>query len=197
MSVQYFSLDRRGFYKVGEDLGLYKKNPFVHSPLVTVLNLVAQDDLQKHLNDIFPDGLSLHGWDYMTRASLVSSYMPQPPHAFVPITTYDHSTILELVLEYVRRSTFADCPSRLQSYFAYTSLSKAQDFQQKNGKTHHKIYRLYADRVIKVDQTWLKLGTQNALGSYFANRFWSSIGSPTPEWEHMLVPPVHVVEQIP
>jgi hypothetical protein len=190
MPTEYFSLDRRGFYKVGETLDLFKQNPLTNSPLLAVPNLVMPEELQKHLEELFPDGLSLHGWTYMTW------YTDFVHSQGAKYSNYD--VTLELVLEYVRRSTFADRPSRLQSYFAFTSLEEAIAFRLNNGATaiSQPIYRLHADRIMQADQEWLKLGNQNAIGSLCARKFWSGTASPNPKWEYMLVPPVHVLEQV-
>ena len=189
MPIQYFSLDRRGFYRVGESLGLFQQNPLTNSPLRSVPNLVAPEDLQRHLEELFPDGLSLHGWAYM---SWYTDFLNSQGNQYV-----NYSSTLELAFEYVRRSSFAECPSRLQCYFAFSSLDEARVFRATSGQANQPIYRLSADRVVQADQVWLRLGNQIAAASFYAYKFWSGAASPTPKWEHMLVPPVQVLEQMP
>ena len=190
MTDQYFSLDRRGFYKIGGTLNLFKQNPLPNVASIPLPNGVTQPDLQKHLEELFPDGLSLHGWTYM---DWFTDFINSRGVAYA-----NYMVTLELVLEYVRRSFFADCPSRLQSYFAYTSLSEVQAFRQKQGagEANAPIYRLQADKVIKVDQAWLRLGNQNIIGSFCAHQYWSGAASPNPEWEHALAQPILVVGQV-
>jgi hypothetical protein len=58
MTIEYFSVDRRGCYKVGNDLGLFKQNP-AKIPLQSVEDFITPQDLEIHLNQLFPDGLFL------------------------------------------------------------------------------------------------------------------------------------------
>jgi hypothetical protein len=187
MEIQYFSLDRRGFYKAGETLGLYQQNPLPNSSYVSVGTHITPNILQKHLLTLFPKGLSLHGWEYMTRPCLM-----QLPNA----VGADYSVTLELVLEYVRRAAFMGQPSRLQSYFAFDSLSDVINFRAGFGQLHQPIYLLKPSQTIQLDQEWLRLGHQNAIGTYCAHQYWSEAASTTPKWEHILVPPIHVVKQV-
>lgn len=183
MAIEYFSVDRRGFYKAGGTLDLFKDNPLGHT-LLPVDDFISPEALRAHLKDLFPDGLSLHGWDYVTRHTDI---VRSAGKHYV-----DYEVALELVLEYVRRSSFADSPSRWQCYFAFDSLGAAKAFRRDN----RPIYRLEADKVLRRDQRWLRLGNQGVLGSYAAHRFWSGEATTTPDSEHMLVPPVTVVEQV-
>ncbi|CAN7806422.1 hypothetical protein LJR267_010722 [Paraburkholderia hospita] len=186
MAKQYFSVDRRGFYKAGGTLGLYKQNP-APAPLMTVGTHITPAILENHLLSLFPEGLSLHGWDYMTRQCL----MPLP-HA----VGADYSVILEQVLEYVRRTAFAEHPSRLQSYFAFDSMADAVNFRASGGQPQNPIYLLNPSHALQMDQEWLRLGHQNAIGSYCAHQYWMGAASPAQDWEYMLVTPIDVVQQV-
>lgn len=184
MAIDYFSVDRRGFYKAGGTLGLFKQNPLAGYGFLSVEDFIGPQDLKAHLEELFPDGLSLHGWDYMTRHT---DFLNSRGNTYS-----DYSVTLELVLEYVRRSSFVGSPSRLQSYFAFDSLPEVMAFKVGN----QPVYRLDADKVMQADQCWLRLGNQNAVGSFAAHKFWSGAGATNPKWEHMLVPPVRVLEQV-
>jgi hypothetical protein len=186
MTSEYFSVDRRGFYKVGGMLELFKQNPFPWTTFLPVEGLVAPKDLEMHLMELFPDGISLHGWHYMT------SHNDFLIKHGTTIHYANYEATLELVLEYVRCAFFPQCGSRLQSYFAFSSLEAALAFRT-NGNP---IYRLEASSVQKFDQNWLRHGNQSVTGSYSAHKYWSGKASPNPKWEHLLTTPVRVLEQV-
>lgn len=104
--AMFYSVDRRGHYRIGKDLGLFRENPLPYQILAKP-GLATPTDLQVHLRQIFPSGLSLHGWNYMTRIG------DNPVLRDIAYTPYE--TTLELILEYVRRTTFPKLPSRLES----------------------------------------------------------------------------------
>jgi hypothetical protein len=58
------------------------------------------------------------------------------------------------------------------------------------------IYRLEPTSVQKLDQNWLRLGNQSALGWYAAHKYWSGDATANPKWEHVLAPPVKVVAKV-
>ena len=185
MTTDYFSVDRRGFYNVGRTLDLFKQNPFPFTYLA-VEDFISPADLASHLNGLFPAGLSLHGWDFMTR------HLDFQRNDVTAINYANYESTLELVLEYVRRTAFAASPSRLQSYFAFESLQAAREFRTNT----QPIYRIQADTVLRLDQRWLRHGNQSVIGSYCAHKYWSGAAVTNPKWEHMLVPPVRVVERV-
>jgi hypothetical protein len=116
---------------------------------LSVEDFIAPDQLRDHLQHLFPNGLSLHGWDYLTRRQLLIQVPGHPVQA-------DYSLSLELLVEYVRRAAFPDHPSRLQSYFAFGSLEEATS-SRTGGQP---IYRLDADVALQLDQRWLRHGHQ-------------------------------------
>ena len=178
----YYSVDRRGRYKVGCALQLLSDSP-PEGKQLSDGDFVRADELRAHIHELFPEGLSLHGWDYVTRS-------PLTPDGKCVI----YSTALEIFVEYVRRASFPALPSRLQSYFAFDNLEDTKDFAAANGQKP--IYRLRADRVLRFDQNWLRLGWQSAYSSFAARSYWSGSSTPEPKWEYLLVPPVDVVELI-
>jgi hypothetical protein len=185
--ILFYSVDRRGFYKAGEFLNLSQSDPrsgavpFLNSHL----NWFTGDDLRQHIRDMFPDGLSLHGWQFTVCHHLISTDQNG--------VRYTHNECaIELVFEYARRATFPGCPSRFQSFFAWDSLDAAKAFN----KASHPIYQLESEASFRADSAWLNLNEQNAIGSYSAHRYWSGAPTPEPKWEYLLKPPVRVVEQV-
>ena len=184
MTTEYFSVDRRGFYKAGGTLDLFKQNPFKHS-FLSIAKHVTPENLSTHLQRLFPSGLSLHGWANMTYHQDWSDYSTSNSYAIYDLT-------LELLLEYVRRAMFPQRPSRMQCYFAFDSLEGARAFRSGT----QPIYRVHSDKVLRLDQEWLTYGDQSVIASYSAHNYWSGTATTQPKWEHMLVPPVQVLDQI-
>src|SRR5690606_23011516 len=126
---------------------------------------------------LYPDGLSPHGWGYMTIR--FGSPLLQGGGCGLP-----NEPIMELIFEYVRRTDYADRPSRLQSFFAYDSLEKAkQEFP------NTQIVRFVSEHHFRCDQTWLNVSHQIAVAEFNAHRYWSGDASSTPEWEFLITPP--------
>ena len=175
----FYSADRRGFYTTGS-LALSAKDP--RSGAQPFLNSgdgwFTADDIATHVAAQFMDGLSLHGWEWMTWRSQTASGSDGQMYTH-------HERAIELLFEYVRRSAFPNCPSRLQSFFAFDNIEDARAFA--DGKP---IYKLTADRFFKADQQWLKLSEQNGIASFYAHKYWEGTASPTPRWEYLLVPPI-------
>jgi hypothetical protein len=184
MVINYFSVDRRGFYKAGTTLDLFKENPLKH-PFISVGKHITARNLDNHLKRLFPSGLSLHGWDHMTHHQDWTDYSTSNSYANYDLT-------LELLLEYVRRAMFPQRASRMQCYFAFDSLATAKAFRAGT----QPIFRLQSNNVMRLDQGWLTYGDQSVIASYCAHHYWSGSATTEPNWEHVLVPPVQVLERI-
>jgi hypothetical protein len=65
MTGEFYSVDRRGFYKVGGTLGLFEADPYRRPLYGSSEGWYKTSDLQDHLRKLFPGGLSLHGWEWM------------------------------------------------------------------------------------------------------------------------------------
>lgn len=146
---------------------------------------VTAADLAKHLRELFPDGLSLHGWSYIlgTRPDnhIIGRVIPQ-------------DLVVEILFEYVRRAIFPHCQSRMQSYFAFVELGEARTFSATHGGAP--VYRVNSARVDRHDQNWLRFGPQAACSTYTAHKYWSGEATETPAWEYLLAPPVNVIGRV-
>ena len=159
----FYSVDRSGLYQTGGTLDLWQQDPVLGRPFWRLPDWFEADDLRAHVAKLFPDGLSLHGWQYMVER-----------HDFIRPTSSDalfvnHNMVVELVFEYVRRAVFPSRRSRFQSFFAWESLEMARAFR-KEGQA---LYRVESNSIFRADQSWLTLGVQNAIASLFAHRYWS------------------------
>ena len=182
----FYSVDRSGLYQTGGTLDLWQQDPVLGRPFWRLPDSFEAGDLRAHVAELFPDGLSLHGWQYMVER-----------HDFIRPTNSDalfvnHNMVVELVFEYVRRAVFPSRRSRFQSFFAWESLEMARAFR-KEGQA---LYRVESNSIFRADQSWLTLGVQNAIASLAAHRYWSGAPSGPPRWEILLAPPVHVMERI-
>src|SRR5262245_15694032 len=165
----FYSVDRSGLYQTDGTLDLWQQDPVLGRPFWRLPDWFEADDLRTHVGELFPDGLSLHGWQYMVER-----------HDFIRPTNSDalfvnHNMVVELVFEYVRRAVFPSRRSRFQSFFAWESLEMARAFR-KEGQA---LYRVESSYIFRADQSWLTLGVQNAIASLSAHRYWSSAPSGT------------------
>jgi hypothetical protein len=96
----FYSVDRSGLYQTSGTLDLWQQDPLPGRPFWRLPDWFEADDLRAHVAELFPDGLSLHGWQYMVER-----------HDFIRPTNSDalfvnHNMVVELVFEYVRRAVF-------------------------------------------------------------------------------------------
>jgi len=170
--TRYFTVDRNKSLKPNLLIDLVKYND------------VTPRELQKHINHLFPQGVTSHGEFYLLRGK-------------TPATRV--SPIIELLFEYVRRSQFPSRPSRFQSFFAFSTLEDAEAFKKhpQYGKPNSLIWEVEADNAFKADMALLTLGGSLLIVSYNTHRYWSGLPSgDRPCWEFLLVPPVNVIRQI-
>lgn len=189
-----FSVDRRRIYSVGGILPLSLKDPCSKErPLVYRTDeWVTHDEIQAFLETAMPDGMSRHGWDYMTAVQDYVLHQPNQQHYIRNLPQ------IEIVCELVRRSHFPNLPSRLQSYFAFLKKEEAVKFSR-NQPPQEKplgIYELSSDKALIADQEWLKLGYSPAMSWLMAYKYWSGAVSKTPIFEVILGPPVKVIRRI-
>src|SRR5262249_26074492 len=157
----FYSVDRSGLYQTGGTLDLWQQDRVRERPFWRLPDWFEADDLRTHVAELFPDGLSLHGWQFMVER-----------HDFIRPTNSDalfvtHNMVVELVFEYVRRAVFPSRGSRFQSFFAWESLQMARAFR-KEGQA---LYRVESSSIFRADQSWLTLGVQNAIASLSAHRY--------------------------
>jgi hypothetical protein len=174
-----YSVDRRGFCKAGDTLCLMRESPLPGRTIREFPDFVEAEEFSAHLRGLYPDGLSVHGWEYLMRDLLT-----QIPGERVWAT---YESALEMIFESVRMSAFANAPSRFQSYFAWETIEAATEFSD-----DFPIYEVESETRFRADQAWLRLGYQGAMTLLFAHRYWSGAPSVTPKWEILLSPPVYI-----
>lgn len=134
------------------------------------------DMLNKALLELFPDGISNHGYHYA-----IQSFEGQ--HT---------STSAEQIFELYRQLYFPNKPSRFQSFFAFTSIEDAMKFAP-----YSNIYE------VKSDNDNYHIGDMNLVKGEtiiqchkFALDYWSGHLSNEPLKEVLLVPPIRIDGQL-
>ncbi len=168
--AKFFTVDRRGYLHTGMELHLTK-----HTDIIP-------QELQSHVDMMFPDGVSRHGDQY---------FLGSESHAAVA------SPAIELLFEYVRRAHFPYQPSRFKSFFAVETFSEAELFNQRYGEGKGTIWEIEATGWFRANMNLLTSNQTNLVFSYFAHSYWR--GEPGPDqplWEMLLTPPVRVLAQV-
>ncbi|ELY21154.1 hypothetical protein HALTITAN_2033 [Vreelandella titanicae BH1] len=168
--VELYTVDRLGTLAEGSTCQLQHYND------------VSPEVLAEHSNSLFPDGLSRHGEMYFLRAeSQVQAINP----------------MLELFFEQVRRASFPDKPSRMQSMFAVDCLSSVRDFKIRFKALELPVYKVKAETVFRADMGLLYGGNSALVTSWFASQYWKGEAGPEqPFWEWVLKCPVEIGERI-
>lgn len=100
--MAFYTVDRRRALVAGQKISLVKYKD------------VQPPELQQHVEKFFPDGVTSHGERYLLRGETRTILL---------------NPNIELLLEYVRRSHYADKPSRFQSLFAWETVAAAKEFR--------------------------------------------------------------------
>lgn len=172
---------------MSKSIRAYTVDRLRHLHLGKVLTLeehldIDPPELQVHLNDLFPSGVTQHGDAYF----ISSGQVPQIA-----------SPNIELIWEYVRRSRFSNRPSRFESVFACQSLSDAQNWRSLYGHPTDPIWLVETQQGFLADMNLLTQENSVLVTSLLAHLYWkgethSSVF--TPFWEWLLVPPVRVIK---
>lgn len=136
-------------------------------------------ELQTHVDEMFPTGVSQHGDQYFLKNSSRANIA---------------SPAVELLFEYVRRSHFPDKPSRFQSWFGVESLDDAKAFRARFGAGTGTIWRVASKEFLRANMNLLTSQQTTLAYSWFAHAYWRGESGPmNPFWEFLLVPPVQVL----
>lgn len=165
----FYTVDRQNYLK--EDLVIQLRR----------YENITPPELQAHVDELFPDGVSSHGERYFLRGD--SSALIADPN-------------IEILFEYVRRASYPARPSRFQSVFAFISVDEAKAFRDRYGESNSLIWELEASESFTADMSLLTAGNSILVYSYFANKYWQGEPSATPFWEALLFPPVRVLRKV-
>ncbi|MBK8772684.1 MAG: hypothetical protein IPM06_19965 [Rhizobiales bacterium] len=147
-------------------------------------------DRSRFLASLLPDGITQHGIGYLVEPR------PQPYQ--------DTNGLLEVLAEWIRQARYPQLPSRLQSFFAWRTLSEARSFVQQSalgqpaGTTiDSTIWEVEADPpIFESDMRRLQLGPCWLDAFIYLDSYWRQDYTATPIIEVLLKPPVRILRAI-
>lgn len=163
---KFYTVDRSG--NADSNITFNLKNNYSEYQIWTVQNIYDESDVISRINQLYPDGLSEHGFQYLIKEGLV--IFQNGTRIPLPVT---HSTpMVEAIFELVRQNEFPLLPSRMQSMFAWCELEDAREFNQVSGG-NFSIYEVESEDAFIADQNLLYLGG-SVIGTYeIARKYWS------------------------
>lgn len=177
--AKFYHLDRGNLLMEGQTIELVKYNDILSND-----NSQLTEKLQNHYNNLFPNGVTMHGDGYFAKSNNFTLISPS----------------LELVFEYVRKANFLDKPSRAQSFFAVEPIHDIFRFADiLNVDVHNlSVWEVECETYHRANMRLLSVGSSNLVTSYYANEYWSggTASDTEPFWEYLLVPPVKIVRRI-
>ncbi|SAB24574.1 Uncharacterised protein [Enterobacter roggenkampii] len=160
-----------------------------------------QPELADFLNQMYPEGLSKHGHNYLYNPALFDEDHQR-----------DSALLIGLILELVRRSDFPDKPSRYQSLFACQHISEVKQFREQLADEREEdeirtapIYEVFTDEAVHCGDMRLLSDDCPVLELYRrAYLYWSGEPAPVregkeeekPFWELLIPLPVLIGRQI-
>lgn len=175
--------------------------------------------------DLFPEGLSKHGINYIQ--DCVYNFQLFPVHisptskAELRCIVADEitesndiisSTECEYKFELVRRALFPTLPSRFQSIFAVSDLSDFEHWVDVGFTSNDHVYELQVpDGTKRFDSAWLRGGYNTgydveknfvfqgyspSISLHLAINYWKGFPSESPRWEYLIPLPVTVGRRV-
>jgi hypothetical protein len=184
----FYTVDRNRKLQVGQQLDC--DTNYAERKFYPVSPHYSKQDLQTLIQELYPQGISSHGKQYLLDQCLVVKKPNGTPASVCPVVP-----IMELVVELIRRVSFPTLPSRFTSIFGWDTKEDAISFRTSHCGNNGNICRLSAELGFRGDMTLLCLGG-TILGSWlYATRYWRGLRSPFPRVECLLLAPA-VVEEI-
>lgn len=176
-----YHFDRCNMLFEGKIVELWKNHPYIGP------------EKSELLLRFFTEGFSQQGANLFYEAPFCFDKAP---------ATYINDRIIETVFEMVRVSRFNHKPSRLQSFFACSSLENIQKWQDTLGRAG-KVFEIeFVGDSIELDGRWV-CGGINANGVldmahifYCAEQYWMGAYSSNPLPELLIKPPVVVRKSV-
>jgi hypothetical protein len=166
----YYTVDRLGRLQENQVIELIRYND------------INPPELQSHVNDMFPAGVSHHGERYFLRNESQARLA---------------SPNIELLFEYVRRAQYPNRPSRFQSFFAFETIEQAVTFRERYGIANSIVWEVESEENFRADMNLLTIRDNSILVySYFAHLYWRGETRESPFWEYLLVPPIKALRRI-
>ena len=135
-----------------------------------IIELVRHGDiqpmvLQTHVNELYPEGLSVHGDRYLLQSGSRGNIA---------------SPAIELLFEYIRRAHYPSSPSRFQCIFSCSSIEDARTFRDQYGESDSPIWEVRTENTYHVGNMRLLDNNQTSLlCSYLGHEYWRGNDGPT------------------
>lgn len=200
MSEVFFHVDRTNSLELGDELGLdwsFRLGGEKASQ--------AEPENKQILQEIYPEGLSRHGFRYASAMvgedeNINTPGESKPLVTALPISDSDtpfifsepNSARYEWLFELVRLAEFESCHSRFQSVFGWQTQSEIGDLSPVQDRDSQ-LVKLSCDSYDKRDMNLLKFRSFSG-GFETARKYWEGDTSSDPTWEILMEPPVEVVE---
>ena len=183
----FYTVDRSQRLQVGQQLGC--DTDFGGRKFYPVSAHYTKEDLLALVKQLYPDGISNHGKEYLLDQCLVL----KNPNG-TPVSACPAVPIVELVAELVRRLSFPTLPSRFTSIFGWDTKQDAISFRASHCAGNGNICRVSGELGFRGDMNLLLLGG-TILGAWlYATRYWSGFRSLSARVECLLTTPVNVEE---
>ena len=184
------------FYHIDRNHSLHE------GQIVNLVNPHTTDDdnVNKMSHDLFPDGLSFNGCNYIRNLNNPdqNGFVSKETHSL--LITW----LIETNFEFVRRIKFSNSISRFQAFFALENIEDANCWPKFNLQ-NSLIWEVSAEsnEYEKLDSSLLIGGLFYPTFSYYASReykfavdYWSARSSDNPRYEILIKPPIKVLRQI-
>lgn len=195
---------------------------------------LGDEEIEKYLHENFSEGLSQHGCSYVNEACAEVEISPifmgdMFGGEGVPLVQIDdirnvllqaNSAVIDQAFELVRRISFPELPSRLQSLFCFGSMEELRTwdgYSEKEGQ----VFEIEAseNKTLCLDMSLVKGGFDcnifsknsndglseksllsaahfNAQTILYANKYWSGEKSDYPIFEHLVEYPIKVLNRV-
>ncbi len=181
---EFYTVSRKDISNLKE-LTLFDSSP---DEIYEVTNLFTQNEAKHKIKELFPNGISSHGKQY-----LHDKYNYIYDANKTSYVSYLH--IIEITFELVRQIKFKDKLSRFESIFGWETIEEAIKFRLEKGKPTDKIYKVSTKSFVKADMNLLYTATIPG-NIIIAEKYWNGESSQNPCWEILMTAPVKILSEI-
>ena len=165
---KFYTVDRSG--NASSEVSFELINDYSQYQIWTVQNVYDENDIFARINQLYPEGLSEHGINYLIKQGIVIF----ENGTRIPLDVTHTTPMVEAIFELIRQNEFSHLPSRMQSMFAWCDLKDAQEFKIASGG-ECQIYEMENENAFIADQNLLYLGG-SVIGAYeLARKYWSGV----------------------
>lgn len=157
-------------------------------PKWNVENLYTEEEVTNKLTELYPDGVSKHGLQYLSERFDYPKINGKDYLPYLPL--------IELTFELIRKIKFNDKPSRFTCVFGSETLEEASTFNKDYRGNKGSIYKVSAEEWVKLDMKLLYVGPSILGNEILAEKYWKGESSKEPFWEVLMTGEIKVLEKI-